>query len=201
MSSYRRRVAALASLTVLAALFVGGCADSDDSGSGDDSSAQGGNDGAADAGNTAAQGEIPWCDGDALSPELNPLDSAAGQRYAALVLTNVSDGDCRTQGWPELMLLDADGNPIRTETLRDRSEESHQITVAPGDSVWSRLHWTVVAGDQDAEDGSCGPEPASLAVIDPDEQNYTSAEWTFGPVCSGGAIDTVAFVAGSGPEE
>ncbi|RKN44816.1 DUF4232 domain-containing protein [Streptomyces hoynatensis] len=231
MSSYRRRSAALTSLTVLAVLFAGGCSDSGDSDSGSDSSAQdqdsGGqsadgdagdssdagdaddgdsgsddaNDEDSDTGNAAAQGEIPWCTAEALSPSLNPLDSGAGQRYAALVLTNVSDGSCRTQGWPGLMLLDADDNPIQTETIRDRSEESHQITVAPGDSVWSRLHWTVVAGDQDAPDGTCGTEPASLAVIAPDEQDFSSAEWDFGQVCGGGTIDAVALVEGSGPEE
>jgi hypothetical protein len=150
-----------------------------------------------DPGETPEQDGAPWCATDALSVSLTPLSPGAGNRYAALILTNTSDTACRTQGWPGLQLVTADGDTIPTTTVRDDSADAAQLTVQPGDSVHARLHWTVVPGGEDPADG-CGPEPASLRVIPPDEESAASAEWEMGEVCGGGRIEALPLAEGEG---
>ncbi|KAB8162046.1 DUF4232 domain-containing protein [Streptomyces sp. 3MP-14] len=134
-----------------------------------------------------------------MSASLTPLDSGAGNRYAALTLTNVSDADCRTQGWPGLELADDDGEALPTTTVRDTSQEADQLTLAPGESAWAQLRWTVVAGEEDATDGTCGPEPAELRVIPPDTYDATATDWAGGTVCGAGRIEALPLAAGDGP--
>ncbi|MGP3967729.1 DUF4232 domain-containing protein [Streptomyces sp. 6N223] len=140
----------------------------------------------------------PWCAAESLSASLTPLSPGAGNRYAALVLTNTSDTACRTQGWPGLQLVTADGEEIPTTTVRDDSAGARPLTVEPGGSVHTQLHWTVVPSDADPATG-CGPEPASLRVIPPDEYGATSAEWELGAVCGDGRIEALPLEAGEGP--
>ncbi|RBM04933.1 DUF4232 domain-containing protein [Streptomyces sp. PT12] len=140
-----------------------------------------------------------WCSPDALTAAVHPLDAGAGGRHAALVLTNASDASCRTQGWPGLQLAAGDGESIPTTTVRDDSMAPQALTVEPGRSVWARLHWTVVPGDADPANGSCGPEPASLEVIPPDAYSATTTDWPLGAVCGEGRIETLPLAAGEGP--
>jgi hypothetical protein len=139
-----------------------------------------------------------WCATGELSVALHPLNAAAGNRYAALVLTNTSDAACRTQGWPGLQLTTADGETIPTTTVRDRSESPGRLTIQPGESAWSRLHWTVVPGEADPA-GGCGPDPATLRVIPPDEHDATGADWELGAVCDAGRIEALPLAEGTGP--
>ncbi|SOD64049.1 Protein of unknown function [Streptomyces zhaozhouensis] len=156
-------------------------------------------DGATDAEDTAnAANAADWCATDALSATVTPLDSGAGNRHATLVLTNTSDTDCRTQGWPGLELAADDGS-LPTTTVRDTSREADQLTLAPGESAWSQLRWTVVPGEEDPADGSCGPEPTTLRVIPPDTREATEADWQWGEVCGDGRIEARALAAGEGP--
>jgi hypothetical protein len=156
----------------------------------------------SETGSGAEAGEVPWCATAALSAELTPLSPGAGQRYAALVLTNASDNACRTQGWPGLQLATGEGEPIPTTTVRDRSEPSRQLTLQPGASAWARLHWSVVASDDDPASGDCGPTPATLQVIPPDTYNATGADWgNMGEVCSAGRIEELPLAEGEGPAE
>ncbi|ONK15893.1 DUF4232 domain-containing protein [Streptomyces sp. MP131-18] len=147
----------------------------------------------------AAADDPAWCSPDALSASLTPLSPGAGNRYAALVLTNTSDTACRTQGWPGLQLTAQDGDDIPTTTVRDDSAAPQVLTVEPGGSAWAQLHWSAVPGEQDPADGNCGPDPAGLAVIPPDEYSPTSAEWDFGSVCGAGRIEALPLAAGTGP--
>ncbi|RKN12546.1 DUF4232 domain-containing protein [Streptomyces radicis] len=140
-----------------------------------------------------------WCSPDALTAAVHPLDAGAGGRHAALVLTNSSDAGCRTQGWPGLQLAAGDGDSIPTTTVRDDSESPRPLTVEPGRSVWAQLHWTVVPGDENPANGPCGPEPASIEVIPPDEYGATTADWSLGAVCGEGRIETLPLAAGEGP--
>ncbi|WP_243740576.1 DUF4232 domain-containing protein [Streptomyces sp. 8K308] len=142
-----------------------------------------------------------WCATDSLAASLSPLNAAAGQRYAALVLTNTSDAACRTQGWPGLSLETGEGDTIPTTTVRDDSREPAQLTIEPGASAWAQLHWTVVAGDEDPADGSCGPDPSTLEVIPPDQESATPADWELGQVCGAGRIEALPLASGSGPAE
>ncbi|MFG3257717.1 DUF4232 domain-containing protein [Streptomyces sp. NPDC048172] len=140
----------------------------------------------------------PWCGTGQLKVSLRSLESGAGQRYAALVLTNSSDAPCRTRGWPGLQLTKDDGGKIPTTTARDRASASPQFTMRPGDRAWSRLHWTVVPGTGDPADGTC-PEPGTLRVIPPDQRRALQTEWKLGTVCGGGEVDETALRLGSGP--
>ncbi|WP_407563420.1 DUF4232 domain-containing protein [Streptomyces sp. 184] len=144
-------------------------------------------------------GAAPWCRTDDLSASVRALNSAAGNRYAALVLTNDSDAACRTRGWTGLQLVKADGTDVPTRTVRDRSRTPSMQTLAPGSSAWSRLHWTVVAGNADDASGTCRPKPAELEVIPPDTYHHTDTAWQLGEVCDAGRIEALPLAKGDGP--
>ncbi|MDT0309890.1 DUF4232 domain-containing protein [Streptomyces sp. DSM 44917] len=221
------RVAALAGCAALAALAVAGCGEgSEDPAAGATTAAGPAPESSAPAEEPASPGQDgqaptpgqspdptgsdgspspqapagdPWCAPESLSAALSPLDPGAGQRYAALVLTNTSDVACRTEGWPGLRLTAGDGSELPTTTVRDRSSEPRRVTLEPGASAWTRLHWTTVPGEEDPETG-CGPDPAALAVIPPDTYSPTSADWDLGAVCSAGRIEALPLAAGTGPD-
>lgn len=141
----------------------------------------------------------PWCTTSTLTPAFRPLESAAGSRYTALVLSNTSTTACRTQGWPGLQLAGADGEPLPTDAVRDRSRSPQPVTLEPGERAWSRLHWSVVAGEEDPADGRC-PAPETVRVTPPDQHKPDSADWGgLGTVCGGGRIDVLPLSEGSGP--
>ncbi|NLU69943.1 DUF4232 domain-containing protein [Streptomyces sp. HNM0574] len=140
----------------------------------------------------------PWCATDDLAPSLRPLESAAGNRYSALVLTNTSDTACRTQGWPGLQLTDAAGEALPTDAVRDRSRTPEQLTLEPGGNAWSRLHWTVVPSEGDPSDGC--PDPAGLKVTPPDARTPSATKWDQGTVCGTGEVDVLPLGTGSGPD-
>lgn len=151
------------------------------------------------SGSGDAEGRPPWCTAEALSVSLSPGRPAAGNRYAALALTNSSGTACRTQGWPGLQLTGTDGEPVPTDVVRDRSRPSRPLTLAPGAAASARLHWTVVPGEGDPADGDC-PEPAGLRVIPPDERTSKRAAWELGTVCGAGEIDVTALAGNRGAE-
>lgn len=152
--------------------------------------------GSADSGTSG--GRPPWCSTDALSVSLEPGQPAAGNRYAALVLTNSSSSACRTQGWPGLQLTGEAGEEIPTEVVRDRSVPSRQLTLSPGGKASARLHWTVVPGEGDPSDGRC-PDPRAVRVIPPDQRTAKSADWSLGEVCGAGELDVRPLLPGAGP--
>ena len=141
----------------------------------------------------------PWCGTGDLSASVRPLNSAAGNRYAALALTNDSDATCRTQGWTGLQLVKANGGNVPTEVVRDTSRTPSMQTLTPGASAWSRLHWTVVATDSDDASGACRPKPAQLQVIPPDTYDHTDTAWQLGEVCDAGRIEALPLAKGGGP--
>jgi hypothetical protein len=225
MAYHPSRAAAIVVLCALAALTAAGCASGDEdspagnrAGSGDGPGAEasaeppdGDGSGGADQDQPSGQSPeqdpeqdpgqddgTPWCAAGSLSAALTPLSPGAGNRYASLVLTNASDSACRTQGWPGLQLVTADGEEIPNRTVRDDSAEARPLTVEPGGSVHTRLRWSVVPGDADPATG-CGPDPASLRVIPPDEYGATSAAWDLGEVCGDGRIEALPLEAGAGP--
>ncbi|MFF0723867.1 DUF4232 domain-containing protein [Streptomyces sp. NPDC004134] len=148
------------------------------------------------AGDSAA---APWCRTGDLAASVRPLNPAAGNRYAALVLTNDSDATCRTRGWTGLQLVRADGTKVPTRVVRDGSRTPAMQTLAPGASAWSRLHWTVVASGSDDASGACRPKPAELQVIPPDTYHHTDTAWPLGEVCDAGRIESLPLAKGAGP--
>lgn len=143
-----------------------------------------------------ASGGTRWCTTESLSVSLRPGQPAAGNRYAALVLTNSSSSTCRTQGWPGLQLTGKDGEKIPTDAVRDRSVPSRPLTLSPGGHASARLHWTVVPSEGDPSDGRC-PDPAAVRVIPPDQRTAKSAKWKAGEVCGAGEIDVRPLLPGA----
>jgi hypothetical protein len=151
-----------------------------------------------DAGSPGAGAAPGRCAPGALTATVDPLEPGAGNRYAALVLTNTSDSTCRTRGWPGLQLVAGDGTDIPTTTVRDDSAEPRGLTLPPGAGAWARLRFGAVPGDADPA-GECGPDPAALEVIPPDAYSATVAEWELGAVCGAGRIEARPLAEGSGP--
>ncbi|GAB2624223.1 hypothetical protein GCM10027168_65170 [Streptomyces capparidis] len=155
--------------------------------------------GSADAATSArTAARPPWCGTDRLTLSLRPLPPAAGNRYAAAVLTNGSATACRLQGYVGLRLLDGTGAPLPTDAVRDRSRPSRPLTLAPGASAWARLHWSVVPGEGDPQTGPCAPPARRLQVTPPDSHTQEQAAWTQGAVCGGGRIEVLPLAPGTG---
>ncbi|OEV31406.1 hypothetical protein AN219_05310 [Streptomyces nanshensis] len=207
----------LAALAIGAAVTLSGCAGGSASSSSSDSPASVDGPGSGSAapqkpgsqnaeddgarrpeGSGDSQSRPPWCTTKALSVSLVPGQPAAGNRYAALVLTNSSPAACRTQGWPGLQLTGEDGGKIPTEVVRDDSTPSRQLTLSPGGKASARLHWTVVPGEGDPSDGKC-PDPEAVRVIPPDQRTAKSAQWKLGEVCGAGELDVRPLLPGGGP--
>ena len=141
-------------------------------------------------------GRASWCPTEALTVSIRQLSPAAGNRYAALVVTNTSRDACRTRGWPGLQFVDGEGARLPTDTVWDRAHEAPALTLPPSGRAYSRLHWAVVPGE--ADEGPC-PAPAALHVIPPDQRTATTAAWSHGEVCGAGRITATAFTQGAGP--
>ncbi|NLU73508.1 DUF4232 domain-containing protein [Streptomyces sp. HNM0575] len=158
--------------------------------------AQSGQDGSGRPGGSGSGDDRPrWCTTDALSVSLKPGQPAAGNRYAGLVLTNSSSHTCRTQGWPGLQLTGENGEKIPTKVVREHSTPSPQLTLSPGGQASARLHWTVVPGQGDPDDGRC-PAPESVRVIPPDQRASKSAPWNMNEVCGAGKLDVRPLLPG-----
>jgi hypothetical protein len=126
------------------------------------------------------------------------LDSAAGNRYAALVLTNTSSRSCRAFGFVGLQLTGVSGAKLPTTVIRETQPGPREITLRPGQSAWSRIHWTVAAGSGEPVTGPCEPQPSKLLVIPPDERTQLTAAWPSGSVCEHGKIFVTALSLGTG---
>ena len=112
----------------------------------------------------------------------------AGQRYATLVLRNAGRRTCTVHGYGGLGLAGSGGRALPTSQVRAGGPAA-TVTLAPGVSVSSALHWSAVPGPGDASTGPCQPDPATLRVIPPDETTSLPVAWTMGPVCSAGTIE------------
>jgi len=122
-----------------------------------------------------------------------PGSPGAGQRYATLVLTDSGGVACTVFGFGGLGLVGPSGDPLPTRQVRVRDPAPTVVTLRPGGTVTSELHWGAVAGPGDEQSGDCQPEPATLQVIPPDETQALSVPWGQGPVCEGGTIEQKAY--------
>ncbi|WP_159447818.1 DUF4232 domain-containing protein [Streptoalloteichus hindustanus] len=120
-------------------------------------------------------------------------DSAAGNRYARLVVTNTSDRPCTLQGYVGMQLLGNGRAPLPTSVDRSDNPGPQLFRLAPGTRAAANLRWGVVPGAGEPVDRPCQPEPTALAVIPPDETETFSVPWSFGPVCQSGRITVSAF--------
>jgi hypothetical protein len=138
------------------------------------------------------------CHTSQVSARFRQLDSGAGQRYAALILTNTGRTPCTVFGYGGLQLVNAARKPLPTALVREKSPAPHRVLLRSGAAASSLLHWSAVPGPGEAMTSQCEPTPASARVTPPDERDNVLAGWHFGPVCEHGRISQQAYVAGTG---
>ena len=136
---------------------------------------------------------VDRCHTSELAGSLVPGSPGAGQRYATLVLRNTGDVACTIHGYGGVGLVDGDGAALPTHQVRRSDPAPTTVTLQPGDTASSELHWGAVPGPGDSSSGDCQPTPAALRVIPPDETDPLSVPWTQGPVCVGGTIEQTAY--------
>jgi hypothetical protein len=152
--------------------------------------------GLAGAGPAGAAAAAPGCGTAGLSVQLLPGSPGAGQRYATVVLTNTGGQLCTIRGYGGLALLGAPGQGVPTDVRRVASPSPQTVSLAPGGSARSLLHWTVVpAGDEPG--AGCQPTATTVVVTPPDQELAALRAWTLGPVCQHGLIQQNAYVPGS----
>ncbi|MFB7293088.1 DUF4232 domain-containing protein [Actinacidiphila glaucinigra] len=142
---------------------------------------------------------VARCAAKDLAASVRAIDAGAGNRYAALVLTNTSRTACTTRGYVGLQLTGPDGAKVPTRVVRDTSQAAADLTVAPGGRIWARLHWGAVPSGSEPVTGPCEPTARTVRVIPPDRHDAATAPWTAGAVCAGGRIDVLPLAPGAGP--
>jgi hypothetical protein len=130
-----------------------------------------------------------------LAARLVAGNSAAGQRYATLELTNRGGSPCTVFGFGGLGLVAPGGTPLPTRQVRVRDPAPATVVLGPGHSAGADMHWSVVPGPGEPQSGNCQPVPAALRVIPPDETEALSVPWSEGPVCQGGTIEQTAYAS------
>lgn len=133
------------------------------------------------------------CTASALRGTVRPKDSAAGNRYAELLVTNTGTAPCTLRGYGGLGLVDPAGAALPSKTARDEKPGPSLVTVAPGRTAGKLLHWGVVPTGDEPADRPCQPTAAQLTVIPPDETQAFTVAWDFGPVCAGGTFHDSAY--------
>ncbi|HEX6444472.1 MAG TPA: DUF4232 domain-containing protein [Streptosporangiales bacterium] len=128
-----------------------------------------------------------------LSASVRMRDSAAGQRYAWLVLTNRSGTTCTIYGYGGMQLYRSNGDPVPTRMERDRNVPPQLLTIAPGHTARSSLRWTVVPTGSEPTGKACEPVATTAHVTPPDETSYLSIPWHYGQVCDHGAMKQGAY--------
>ena len=143
-----------------------------------------------------AASSVTQCSTADLSAQLKAGSPGAGQRYATVVLTNRSTHSCALGGYGGMALLGAPRQGVPTDLRRVASPAPTTLTVAPGGSVRSLLHWTVIPA-VDEPGTACEPTAVTVVVTPPNQTTALLRPWTFGAVCQHGLIWQNAYVAGS----
>lgn len=155
--------------------------------------ATGGGSGSTSEAPSPTPGGPARCAATVLRGTMQPKDSAAGNRYADLVVTNTGTMPCTLYGYGGLQLLGADGKPLPTTALRDEPPRPTLIVLAPGGHAAKLLHWGVVPTGNEPPDKPCQPTPTTLSIIPPDETQPFTVTWDLGPVCAAGTIHGSAY--------
>lgn len=129
-----------------------------------------------------------------LAVRIVPSDSAAGSRYAVLVLTNSTDSPCTLDGHPGMLLLDKDHQPLPTDVRRVRPVP-REVLLSPGGSASAELRWSPIP----AGDSPCQPPAAFTLVTPPDAYRSLTVRFRANP-CHGVVFATSVVAGESGPE-
>ncbi|MFE1958344.1 DUF4232 domain-containing protein [Streptomyces sp. NPDC059479] len=159
----------------------------------------------ADPRPTEEPGPRPWeatgpgpCLASGVSFGHGPVDAAMGHRAVEIELMNCGKKPYRVNGYPEIGVLDEDREPLALKlthgnayTDASRDQGPKPLTLAPGESVRSVLHWNNRITDTAAHDSgayvvvaaAAGEErstlPLPVDVGTSDELDVTA--WATGP--------------------
>jgi hypothetical protein len=136
----------------------------------------------------------PRCTVSMLLAELRAPSAGAGQRFAKLLLTSTTRRTCTLGGFIGAQLLGARNDPLPTHVVRDRSRRAGIVTLAPGQSATTTLHWGVITGTGDRQTGACQPTPARIEITPPNATGHLVLPWRNGPVCQRGQIVVTPLV-------
>jgi hypothetical protein len=124
-----------------------------------------------------------------LSGHFGHIQGAAGSRFGPLVLVNRSDRTCFVRGFIGGQLIGADGKPLTTRIVRDRTTPVRMVTLRPGAKAVSVVRWSAIPSG-----GEHCPTPRTLQVTPPDEVARLRVPWPAGQqICGGGEIDVRAL--------
>ncbi|MEU7985170.1 DUF4232 domain-containing protein [Streptosporangium canum] len=146
---------------------------------------------AAGGGSSGAGTAVERCRTGALAARVGAVDAGAGQRYAPLVVTNRSARTCWVYGFVGLIMIDRNGDALRTRTRRE-SVQPHRVTLRPGAGAHARIHWTEVPSGRETR---C-PAAARLMIIPPDEVAHLEIPFT-AAVCDDGRLDITPMAPGT----
>jgi hypothetical protein len=140
----------------------------------------------------SAADAVARCRTTGLRARVAGQDAGAGQRYAKLVLTNASPKTCWVYGFAGLIMIDGNGDALRTRTRRENARPQ-RVTLRPGASAHAGLHWTVVPSGSETR---C-PASARLMIIPPDEVAHLEVPFR-ATACGDGRIDVTPMAPGAG---
>ncbi|MET8386019.1 DUF4232 domain-containing protein [Streptosporangium canum] len=146
---------------------------------------------AAGSGSSGTETAVERCRTGALAARVGAVDAGAGQRYAPLVVTNRSARACWVYGFVGLIMIDRNGDALRTRTRRE-SVQPHRVTLRPGAGAHARLHWTEVPSGRETR---C-PAAARLMIIPPDEVAHLEIPFT-AAVCDDGRLGITPMAPGT----
>jgi hypothetical protein len=135
-----------------------------------------------------------------LAATISEPDAGAGQRNAFLTFTNNGSAPCTMLGYIGLQLLDAQGDEIPTDVVREPGPRN-LVTLNPGGQAYTTLQWGVIASGNEPDDGPCEPNPSQIEITSPNATTSLVQPWGNGPVCAQGEINTVPVVAGAPPAQ
>ena len=137
---------------------------------------------------TASARAAPRCTVSMLLGELRRPSAGAGQRFAKLLLTNVTRRTCSLGGFVGGQLLGARNDPLPTNVVRNTGRRAGVVTLTPGQSATTTLQWGVITGTGDRQTGECQPTPARIEITPPNAASHLVLPWRNGPVCEQGRI-------------
>ncbi|HEX8967083.1 MAG TPA: DUF4232 domain-containing protein [Chloroflexota bacterium] len=142
---------------------------------------------------------MPSCDTPQLDLTLGQSEGAVGHVRAVFILRNMSDSGCRLYGYPGLLLLDTDGQPLPTDLswggpnylVPDVAPRS--VLVEPGDAASFAVGFAhIPSGDETQAD--C-PYSAQVQVTPPNAFTSVTIAAVLDPC--GGRLTASPVVAGT----
>ncbi len=113
------------------------------------------------------------CTQENLQLSLSEPDAALGSRYLSLYARNMSQNSCALQGYPQIVFLNAAGEPqISAATVPETSVSAERTVIPAGEYAISTLTWKAMSTSQDPDETTAlsaaalpGLEPATLSPI------------------------------------